>query len=56
LGKEFIQKIFTAQELALSRDDRQLLDFVGQAKFLIAIGPSEGWWRNGSARVCRYGK
>ena len=41
LGKEFIQKIFTAQELALSRDDRQLLDFVGQAKFPIAIGPSE---------------
>jgi iron(III) transport system substrate-binding protein len=41
LGKEFIQKIFTAQELALSRDDRQLLDFVGQAKYPIAIGPSE---------------
>ena len=32
LGKEFIQKIFTAQELALSRDDRQLLDFVGQGE------------------------
>jgi iron(III) transport system substrate-binding protein len=41
LGKEFIQKIFTAQELALSRDDRQLLDFVGQGKYPIAIGPSE---------------
>jgi ABC-type Fe3+ transport system substrate-binding protein len=41
LGKEFIQKIFTAQELALSRDDRQLLDFIGQGKYPIAIGPSE---------------
>ena len=41
LGKEFIQKIFTAQELALSRDDRQLLDFVGQSKYPLAIGPSE---------------
>ena len=41
LGKEFIQKIFTAQELALGRDDRQLLDFVGQGKYPIAIGPSE---------------
>jgi iron(III) transport system substrate-binding protein len=41
LGKEFIEKIFTAQELALSRDDRQLLDFVGQGKYPIAIGPSE---------------
>lgn len=41
LGKDFIQKIFTAQELALSRDDRQLLDFVGQGKYPIAIGPSE---------------
>ncbi len=41
LGKEFIQKIFTAQELALSRDDRQLLDFIGKGKYPIAIGPSE---------------
>ena len=41
LGKDFMQKIFTAQELALSRDDRQLLDFVGQGKYPIAIGPSE---------------
>jgi len=41
LGKDFMQKIFTAQELALSRDDRQLLDFVGQGKYPIAIRPSE---------------
>jgi iron(III) transport system substrate-binding protein len=41
LGKDYIQKLFTTQDVALSRDDRQLLDFVGQGKYLIAIGPSE---------------
>ncbi len=41
LGKEFIQKLFGSQEIAVSRDDRQLLDFVGQRKYPIAIGPSE---------------
>jgi iron(III) transport system substrate-binding protein len=41
LGKEFIQKLLSAQEIVLSRDDRQLLDFVGQGKYPIAIGPSE---------------
>jgi ABC-type Fe3+ transport system substrate-binding protein len=41
LGKEFIQKLFGSQDVALSRDDRQLLDFVGQRKYPIAIGPSE---------------
>ncbi len=41
LGKEFIRKLFGSQEIALSRDGRQLLDFVGQRKYAIAIGPSE---------------
>jgi iron(III) transport system substrate-binding protein len=41
LGKEFVQKILGSQEITLSRDDRQLLNFVGQDKFPIAIGPSE---------------
>ncbi len=41
LGKDFIQKLFSSQDIALSRDDRQLLDFVGQRKYPIAIGPSE---------------
>jgi ABC-type Fe3+ transport system substrate-binding protein len=41
LGKEFVQKMFGSQDVALSRDDRQLLDFVGQSKYPIAIGPSE---------------
>jgi ABC-type Fe3+ transport system substrate-binding protein len=41
LGKEYIQKLFGSQDVALSRDDRQLLDFVGQGKYPIAIGPSE---------------
>jgi ABC-type Fe3+ transport system substrate-binding protein len=41
LGKDFIQKLFGAQDIAVSRDDRQLLDFVGQGKYPLAIGPSE---------------
>jgi iron(III) transport system substrate-binding protein len=41
LGKEFVKQMFSSQEIALSRDDRQLLDFVGQSKYPIAIGPSE---------------
>jgi iron(III) transport system substrate-binding protein len=41
LGKEFVQKMLGSQDIALSRDDRQLLDFVGQSKYPIAIGPSE---------------
>ena len=41
LGKDFIQKLFAAQDITVSRDDRQLLDFVGQGKYPLAIGPSE---------------
>lgn len=41
LGKEYIQKLLGSQDIAVSRDDRQLLDFVGQGKYPIAIGPSE---------------
>jgi iron(III) transport system substrate-binding protein len=41
LGKEFVKQMFSSQDIALSRDDRQLLDFVGQSKYPIAIGPSE---------------
>jgi ABC-type Fe3+ transport system substrate-binding protein len=41
LGKEFIQKLFASQEITISRDDRQLLDFIGQGKYPLAIGPSE---------------
>jgi ABC-type Fe3+ transport system substrate-binding protein len=41
LGKDFIQKLFGSQEITISRDDRQLLDFVGQEKYPLAIGPSE---------------
>jgi len=40
LGKEFIRKLFGSQEVALIRDDRQLLDFVGHQKYPIAIGPN----------------
>ncbi len=40
LGKEFIKKLFGSQEILLSRNSGQLLDFVGQGKYAIAIGPS----------------
>jgi ABC-type Fe3+ transport system substrate-binding protein len=40
LGKEFIQKLF-ANEIVISRDDRQMLDFAIRGKHPIAIGPSE---------------
>jgi iron(III) transport system substrate-binding protein len=40
LGKDFIQKLFTQQEVVIVRDDRQILDFVAQGKQAIAIGTS----------------
>jgi iron(III) transport system substrate-binding protein len=40
LGKDFIQKLF-ANEIVVSRDDRQMLDFAVKGKYPIAIGPSE---------------
>lgn len=41
LGKDFIQKFFAQQEVIISRDDRQMLDFVAQGKYHLAIGPSD---------------
>jgi iron(III) transport system substrate-binding protein len=40
LGKDFIQKLF-ANEIVVSRDDRQMLDFAVKGKYPIAIGASE---------------
>jgi iron(III) transport system substrate-binding protein len=41
LGKDFVKKFYTTQDVILARDDRQILDSVGQRKYPIAIGPSE---------------
>jgi iron(III) transport system substrate-binding protein len=39
LGKEFIRKLFT-QEIFMSREEQQILDFVARGRHAIAIGPS----------------
>jgi ABC-type Fe3+ transport system substrate-binding protein len=40
LGKEYIRQFFT-QDVAIARDDRQILDFAAKGKYPIAIGPSD---------------
>ena len=39
-GKNFMRQLFTTQEVSLSNDERQLLDFVARGRYPIAIGPS----------------
>jgi len=40
LGKEFIRKLFTTQDVFVSREEQQMLDFVARGRYMIAIGPS----------------
>ena len=40
LGKEFIRKLFTTQDVFVSREEQQILDFVARGRHTIAIGPS----------------
>lgn len=40
LGKDFIQKFLTQQDVVIVRDDRQAVDFVAQGKQAIVIGTS----------------
>ncbi len=40
LGKEFIRKLFATQDVVISKDGQQILDFVARGRYLIAIGPS----------------
>src|SRR6266545_2500723 len=39
-GKNFIRQLVTTQDVSLSNDERQLLDFVARGRYPIAIGPS----------------
>jgi iron(III) transport system substrate-binding protein len=39
-GKNFVRQLFATQEVVLSNDERQLLDFVARGRYPIAIGPS----------------
>jgi ABC-type Fe3+ transport system substrate-binding protein len=39
-GKNFIRQLFSTQDIVLSNDERQLLDFVARGRYPIAIGPS----------------
>ena len=40
LGKEFIRRLFTTQDLFVSREEQQMVDFVARGRHSIAIGPS----------------
>lgn len=40
LGKSFMKQLLTAQEIFISSQERQILDFVARGRYLIAIGPS----------------
>ena len=40
LGKEFIRKLFTTQDVFVSREEQQILDFVARGRHTLAIGPS----------------
>ena len=39
-GKNFMRQLFTTQDVSLSNDERQVLDFVARGRYPIAIGPS----------------
>ncbi len=41
LGKDFIRKLFALKDLAILRDDRQMLDFCAHGKYPILIGPGD---------------
>lgn len=41
LGRDFIHRLLSQQELVVARDDRQMLDFVAQGKYPLTIGPSD---------------
>ena len=40
LGKDFMRKLFTTQDIFVSRDGQQILDFVARGRYPIAIGSS----------------
>jgi ABC-type Fe3+ transport system substrate-binding protein len=40
LGKKFLKQLFGTQDIFISNDERQLLDFVARERFPLAIGPS----------------
>jgi iron(III) transport system substrate-binding protein len=40
LGKSFIKQLFTTQDIFLSNEERQIVDFVARGRYPIAIGPS----------------
>jgi iron(III) transport system substrate-binding protein len=40
LGKSFIKQLFTTQDIFMSNEERQIVDFVARGRYPIAIGPS----------------
>jgi iron(III) transport system substrate-binding protein len=39
-GKSYLQQLFSTQEILISNDERQVLDFVARGRYPLAIGPS----------------
>jgi iron(III) transport system substrate-binding protein len=39
-GKSYMQQLFSTQEILISNDERQVLDFVARGRYPLAIGPS----------------
>jgi iron(III) transport system substrate-binding protein len=39
-GKSFMRQLFTTQEILISNDERQVLDFVARGRYPLTIGPS----------------
>ena len=40
LGKDFMRKLFTTQDVFVTKEEQQILDFVARGRYLIAFGPS----------------
>jgi iron(III) transport system substrate-binding protein len=41
LGKDFLRKFFAQQKVVLSRDNRQILEWLARGNYSIGVGPSE---------------
>lgn len=41
LGREFLRKFFAQQKVVLSRDNRQILEWLARGTYSVAVGPSE---------------
>ncbi|MBM2811975.1 MAG: ABC-type Fe3+ transport system periplasmic component, partial [Chloroflexi bacterium] len=54
LGKDYLRQLFS-QDIAFSRDDRQLIDWIARGQYAIAIAPSERMYTEFSSRGIEVG-